>query len=83
MASATKPIRITGHATQQLARRGTSVAEVTAAIRTEPWRPAVRNRLDCRKDYLFGAVWNGKRYDTRQICPIFVEETDEIVVVNV
>jgi len=28
-------------------------------------------------------VWNGVRYGTKQVRPIFVEESDEIVVVTV
>ena len=40
-------------------------------------------RLECRKDYPFHAVWNGVRYGTKQVRPIFVDESEEIVVVTV
>lgn len=40
-------------------------------------------RLECRRDFPYGRDWNGKFYDTKQVCPIFVEEADEIVVVTV
>ncbi len=52
--------------------------EVVEAIRTMPWRPAELGRLECRKDYPFDTVWNGVRYGTKQVRPIFVEEPDEI-----
>lgn len=38
--------------------------------------------MDCRNDLPFNAEWNGKRYSTKQVRPIFVEEADEIVVVT-
>ncbi len=39
--------------------------------------------LECRQDFSFGAVWNGRYYNTKQVRPIFVEEGGEIVVVTV
>jgi hypothetical protein len=40
-------------------------------------------RFDCRRDFAYGRDWNGKFYATKQVRPIFVEETEEIVVVTV
>jgi hypothetical protein len=34
-------------------------------------------------DFPFNQVWNGKRYATKQVLPIFVEEPNEIIVVTV
>ena len=78
-----KPIRLSGHAHNQLARRGVSEDEVVEAVRTSPWQPAELGRLECRKDLPYGQEWNGKLYRTKQVRPIFVEEADEIVVVTV
>jgi hypothetical protein len=78
-----KPIRLSGHARQQLSYRGASEAEIEEAIRTEDWSPAELGRLQCRKDFPFGREWNGKVYATKQVRPIFVEEEREIVVVTV
>ncbi len=78
-----KPIRLSGHARQQLWYRGTSEFEVEEAIRSESWASAELGRLECRKDFPFGAEWNGKMYATKQVRPIFVEEESEIVVVTV
>jgi hypothetical protein len=66
-----------------LASRGGIGQEVVEAIRTTPWGPAELGRLECRKNYPFEAAWNGVRYRTKQVRPIFVEEADEIVVVTV
>ena len=79
----TKPIRPSGHARGQLARRGVSEDEMIEAIRTSSWQPAELGRLECRKDFPYGREWNGKFYKTKQVRPIFVEEADEIVVVTV
>ena len=34
-------------------------------------------------DFPFESVWNGRRYATKRVRVIFVEEADEIVVVTV
>ena len=59
------------------------MAEIEEAIRDEPWQPAERGRLECRKDYPFGREWNGTVYAVKQVRPIFVDEPNEIVVVTV
>lgn len=78
-----KPIRLTAHAAAYIEKRGFSIAEVEEAIRQEDWAAAERERLECRRDFAFDRVWNGKRYSTKQVRPIFVEESDEIVVITV
>jgi hypothetical protein len=59
------------------------VAEVELAIRESQWQPAELGRLECRKTFQFGQEWNQKLYATKEVRPIFVEESDEIVVVTV
>ena len=78
-----KPIRLSAHAMAYTTRRGFTVAEVEEAIRTCSWRPAEMGRMECRKDFRFGKEWNGKRFAKKQVRPVFVEETMEIVVVTV
>jgi len=58
-------------------------AEVEETIRTAPWQPAELGRLDCRKNFSYGAEWNGKVYATKQVRLVFVEEAAEIIVVTV
>lgn len=78
-----KPIRFSGHARQQLIRRGVSEEEVAAAVQSGKWEPAAGNRLECRRDFPFDDEWNGKQYQTKQVRPIFVDEGEEIVIVTV
>lgn len=78
-----KPIRLSGHARENLPYRGATELEVVEAIRSSTWETASGGRFDCRKDFSFRQYWNGKFYATKQVRPIFVEETDEIVVVTV
>jgi hypothetical protein len=83
MARNTKTVRLSGHAREQLGRRGATENEVVEAIRRADWEPAAEGRLECRQDFSFSAEWNGKYYETKQVRPIFVEEDEEIVVVTV
>jgi len=78
-----KPVRLSGHAREQLPYRGTTHAEIEEAIGTAEWSPAELGRLECRKDFPLGSEWHGKVYAVKQVRPIFVEEEDEIVVVTV
>lgn len=78
-----KPIRLSAHAHSYTLKRGFTEAEVQDAIRSSPWEPAELGRLECRMNFAFGREWNGKVYQTKQVRPIFVEETDEILVVTV
>jgi len=64
-------------------RRGFEVAEVEQAIESESWETADFGRLQCRKSFPYGREWNGKKYETKQIRPVFVEEENELVVVTV
>ena len=78
-----KPIRFSKHALGYIASRGFSVAEVEEGIRSCAWGAAELGRLDCRKNIAFGLEWNGKVYATKQVRPVFVDETEEIVVITV
>jgi len=78
-----KPIRLSEHARQQMRFRGAAEDQVIETILTGTWEPAELGRLECRKDFSFKSVYNGKYYETKQIRPIFVEEPGEIIVVTV
>ena len=79
----TKPIRLSGHASIQISRRGVFREELEEAIRKASWQPAELDRLECRKDFAYNREWNGKFYHTKQVRPIFVEELNEILVITV
>jgi hypothetical protein len=78
-----KPVRLSGHARDQLAPRGVTEVEIVQAIRDEAWQPTDMGRLQCRKDFPFGREWNSTVYAVKQVRPIFVDEPTEIVVVTV
>ena len=78
-----KSIRLSGHAREAMRSRGATEQEVLDAVRQAPWEAAELERMECRKDFVFGQDWNGRTYATKQVRPIFVEEVDEIVVVTV
>lgn len=78
-----KPIRLSRHAEDYCDIRGFTADEVEQVIRTTVWLEAGRNsRMECRKDFPYN-LWNGKRYVTKQVRPVFVEEPEEIVVITV
>ena len=78
-----KPVRLSQHARQQIQFRGTTEAEVISSIRTEPWAPAERGRLECRLVLSFRGFWQGRTYASKLVRPIFVEEPTEIIVITV
>ncbi|MBI4725870.1 DUF4258 domain-containing protein [candidate division TA06 bacterium] len=78
-----KTIRLSGHARIQLAYRGVNEDEIINAIGTAEWTRSKEGRSECRKDFSFNSVWNGKQYSTKQVRPIFSEGENEIVVITV
>ncbi len=78
-----KPIRCSEHARENMLYRGATEQEVIDAIQTATWMPADKGRWECRKNFTYNQVWNGRFYATKQVRSIFVEEADEIVVVTV
>lgn len=78
-----KPIRLSGHARQQIAFRGATEQEILETIRDESWQPAEHGRIQCDRNFSFNMMWNNRHYGTKQVRPIFVEEPNEIVVVTV
>jgi len=83
MKDVTKPIRLSPHAQEQLAFRGTTEEEIIETIQTSSWKSAELNRQECQKDFVYKQNWNNKYYKTKQVRPIFVEEQKEIIVITV
>lgn len=78
-----KPIRLSSHARTRLSFRGVTEEEVIDAIRTSEWAMASQGRRECRRNLSFESTWQGKTYATKQVRPIFVVGSSEIVVVTV
>jgi hypothetical protein len=78
-----KTIKFSKHALSYKEKRCITETEVEDTIRNSKWQDADLDRLECKKDFEYNKVWNGKFYSTKQIKPVFVEEEEEIVVVTV
>jgi hypothetical protein len=78
-----KPIELSPHVHSRLASRGTNRAEIELAIREADWQSARSGRFECRKDFAFDSLWNGRHFLTKQVRPIFIDEPERIVVVTV
>jgi len=78
-----QPIRLSFHAKLQCKERGASEAEVIEAIRRGVREPAKKDRWAYRLNFGFDSDWQGKRYAVKQVCPVVIEKSDEIVVVTV
>ncbi|MBF2089492.1 MAG: hypothetical protein IGR80_16610 [Synechococcales cyanobacterium K44_A2020_017] len=53
------------------------------AIRNSAWKSLGVNQFQCQYSVPFQQEWNGKLYSTKQIKPIFVERSAEIIVITV
>jgi len=78
-----KRVTLTVHARRYCQSRGFKEEEVEQAIRLAPWAQARQGRMECHYDFEYNALWNGRRYAIKRVRPIFVEESDEIVVITV
>jgi len=78
-----KPIYFTKHARLQMEARNASAEEIEIAIRQSPWKPAEKGRYFASFCFSFNAEHFGRYYKTKEVVPIFVEETDRIVVITV
>jgi hypothetical protein len=78
-----KPIRLSGHATDQLRFRGATESEVREAIRSASWKMAQSRRMECSQEFSFESLWNGQHYARKRVRPIFIEGREEIVVITV
>ncbi len=78
-----KPVRLTMHARLQCGERGASESKVVKAVREGVREPAKADRLLCRYNFPFGALWQGNHYSVKQVAPVIKEESDEIVVITV
>jgi len=78
-----KPIMFSSHAREKMSDRGATKSDVETTIRTGHPEPARAGRIMYRKSFSFGDRWRGKRYAVKQVAPVVVEETDQLVVVTV
>lgn len=53
------------------------------AIEQGSREPAKSGRQLCRFNFLYGQLWQGKKYAIKQVAPVIKEEPHEIVVITV
>jgi hypothetical protein len=83
MSGLAKPVVFTRHARDRCAQRGTTEADVTAAIRSGKREPAQRGLWLYRLNLEYQREWAGKWYAVQQVAPVVEEEADRFVVVTV
>jgi hypothetical protein len=78
-----KPVVFTRHAREKMVERLTIESEVIQTIREAAWQAAEMGKQRASKWYPFGKEHKGTFYTGKDVEPIFVEESDRIVVVTV
>lgn len=78
-----KPIRLSNHAASRCHSRGTNEQEVRQAVMRGAREPARKGRALCRLNFQYNQLWRGRRYAIKQVAPIILEKSNEIVVVTV
>lgn len=73
-------IRLHPHALERLAERGASQEEVIATLQGGEQFPAKYGRAGFRRNFVFGAEWNGKHFAAKQIEVYAVEENGWLVI---
>jgi len=71
------------HCLEQARYRGCNEEEIIQTIRDIQWEKAELGRLQCQKNFTFNKIWNGKEYAVKQVKPIFMEESGEVIVITV
>jgi hypothetical protein len=71
------------HARERAIERGATEPEITATIEGGERSPARFGRSSFRRNFAFNDVWRGKRYATKQVEAIAVEEGRRWLVITV
>lgn len=79
----TKPLYFTRHARRQMEARNATPEQVEAVIRTASWRSGERGRYTASKVFPFHGQHFGRFYAAKELVPVFVEESDRIVIITV
>ena len=76
-------VRIHPHALERLAERGATADEVAATVESGEQFPAKFGRTGFRRNFAFNGEWMGRRYATKQVEALAVEEEDGWLVITV
>jgi hypothetical protein len=78
-----KPIELHPHARERARERGASESEIASTVSAGERIPAKFGRSAFRRNFIFGGMWHGKRYATKQVEAIAVDETQRWLVIAV
>jgi hypothetical protein len=78
-----KRIRLTFHASQRCQSRGTNENEVRQAVIRGVRETAKKGRVLFRLNFQYNRTWRGRHYAIKQVAPVVIEKTDQIIVVTV
>lgn len=69
-------VRLHPHARERLEERGATEEEVIRTVTEGEAFPAKFGRAGFRRNFVFGGVWRGRRYETKQVEAYAVREGD-------
>ncbi|MCK4763433.1 MAG: DUF4258 domain-containing protein [Candidatus Aminicenantes bacterium] len=75
-------IKIHPHAAERMKERGTNEEEVSITIETGESFPAKFDRTGFRRNFSFNGTWNKKKYNTKQVEVIAVNEDGDWIIVT-
>ncbi|MBI4232502.1 DUF4258 domain-containing protein [Candidatus Peregrinibacteria bacterium] len=78
-----KPIHFSQHALDQTRERKAKKEEVEYAIRKGDWKSAEKDRMSSSYTFSFESEHYGRYYKSKDVVPIFIEESDRIEVITV
>jgi hypothetical protein len=78
-----KAVELHPHARDRAGERGASEAEIIATIEGGERFSARLGRVGFRRNFAFNGVWRAKRYGTKQVEAIAVEESHRWLVITV
>ena len=76
-------IKFIEHARERLVERGASEAEIEKVLLSGSDISAKKSRKAKEMTFEYGEYWLGKRYSQKKVVVIYVEESDEIIVITV
>jgi hypothetical protein len=78
-----KAVELHPHARERADERGASESEIVSTVEGGERFPARLGRVGFRRNFTFDDVWRGRRYGTKQIETIVVEESQRWLVITV
>jgi Domain of unknown function (DUF4258) len=78
-----KPVELHPHARERLFERGATEEEIVATVSQGESASAKFGRTAFRRNFAFNSVWRGRRYATKQVEAIAVDEGDYWLVITV